>query len=470
MKLIPILSVVLLFVFPCPAQEPVTLDLDTDEGLFIVAPGEYTQAAYTFGSLPIRDGEPAQGLTVTLNADDGLIFYGPPVDTGPGEVLVECTVWCTGPDVGLALVAMNLPDYSMMANLPASGSKFMDGWHTMRLFCDPEDDTIMPAFQMVSTGAGTTVVYVDQIVLTPFSSLSDAEILELHRVLEPTPLPRPTYAPTPTPTLTLTEVPTGSSDAIAIDLPGFPEGTKPLEMVLIPAGTFTMGSPPDERGRWADGEWLPHEVTITEAFYLGKYKVTQAQWEAVMGSNPAGSRSYGVGDDYPVYLVTWDDCQTYIENLNGMDLGTFRLPTEAEWEYACRAGTDTRFSFGDALECADEGDSYCAIMDEYMWWSGNNEYGGNVYGTKEVGLKLPNPWGLYDMHGNLWEWCSDWWEFPSPRRPQVDPQGPSTGTHRVGRGGGWVSYARLCRSAFRGSGSPARRYNGNGLRLLRSYP
>ena len=445
MKLIPILSVVLLFVFPCPAQEPVTLDLDTDEGLFIVAPGEYTQAAYTFGSLPIRDGEPAQGLTVTLNADDGLIFYGPPVDTGPGEVLVECTVWCTGPDVGLALVAMNLPDYSMMANLPANGSKFMNGWHTMRLFCDPENDTIRPAFQMVAAGDATIVVWVDEIVLTPLSSLSDEEILDLHRA----------------------EVPSNGGETITVPLAGLASGAKPLEMVHIPAGTFTMGSPSDERGRWAGGEWLPHEVTLTQGFYLGKYEVTQAQWAAVMGSNPASS--YGVGNDYPAHTVSWDDCQTFIAELNKMGQGTFRLPTEAEWEYACRAGTDTRFSFGDALECSDS-TSYCALMDEYMWWGGNNTYGGNVSGTKTVGSKLPNPLGLHDMHGNLYEWCSDRWEDPLARGPQVDPQGPSSGSYRVFRGGDWFYFARFCRSALRSSDSPDFRSVFMGVRLLREYP
>ena len=248
-----------------------------------------------------------------------------------------------------------------------------------------------------------------------------------------------------------------------------PSGAKPLDMVLIQPGTFTMGSPSDERGRRSDLEWLPHAVTITEAFYLGKYEVTQAQWEAVMGSNPAGSSSYGVGDDYPVHYVSWNDCQAFIDQLNTLGQGTFRLPTEAEWEYACRAGTDTRFSFGDALECSDS-TSYCDLMDEYMWWGGNRTYGGEQDGSKEVGRKLPNPWGLHDMHGNLYEWCSDRWQSPSARGPQVDPQGPTSGSPRVLRGGSWNSYARHCRSALRSSSSPGNRSTDIGLRLLRSYP
>ena len=260
-------------------------------------------------------------------------------------------------------------------------------------------------------------------------------------------------------------------ETITVPLAGLAPGAKPLDMMKIPAGTFTMGSPSDERGRYS-WEWSPHEVTITQGFYLGKYEVTQAQWRAVMGSDPSHSSfgQYGRGDDYPVYYVSWNDCQAFIEQLNGMGLGTFRLPTEAEWEYACRAETDTRFSFGDALECADEGDSYCAIMDEYMWWRGNRTYGGEQDGSKEVGRKLPNPWGLHDMHGNLWEWCSDWWQDPSVRGPQVDPQGPSSGSSRVVRGGGWYYYARNCRSAYRNNSSPADRSYSIGVRLLRSYP
>ena len=260
---------------------------------------------------------------------------------------------------------------------------------------------------------------------------------------------------------------------IRVYLPGLPEGAKPLEMIKIPAGTFTMGSPADERGRWVgDGyEWLPHEVTLTQGFYLGKYEVTQAQWETVMGSNPSMDSSepqsggrYGVGDDYPVYSVSWNDCQLFIERLNALGQGTFRLPTEAEWEYACRAGTETRFSFGDALEC-DDVVVYCGLMDEYMWWGGNND----PYGTKAVGLKLPNPWGLYDMHGNIYEWCWDRWEYPSARGPQVDPQGPTSGSYRVIRGGDWNLHAIYCRSAYRFGCIPDDRFRKHGARLLRSH-
>ncbi len=242
---------------------------------------------------------------------------------------------------------------------------------------------------------------------------------------------------------------TGETITIPLDLPS---GAKPLEMVHIPAGTFTMGSPSTESGRDSD-EGPQHQVTITKDFYLGKYEVTQAQWEAVMGSNP--SSSYGVRPNYPVYNVSWNDCQSYIEKLNQMGQGTFRLPTEAEWEYACRAGTQTRFYWGD--------DPNETQIKDYAWYDGNN----SPSGTKEVGLKIPNAFGLYDMSGNVWEWCSDWYgSYPSGS--VVDPVGPYSGSHRVNRGGDWGSNAQACRSASRGGHSPDGRASRIGFRLLRS--
>ena len=245
---------------------------------------------------------------------------------------------------------------------------------------------------------------------------------------------------------------------IRVVLPGLPEDAKPLDMVLIPAGTFTMGSPEDERARGPDE--TQHEVTIAQPFYLGKYEVTQSQWLAVTGDAPAHDR--GVGDDYPVYYVGWNDCQIFIERLNGMEQQTFRLPTETEWEYACRAGTTTRFSFGDAPECHDNC-GYCEVYDQNMWWCGNR----SLFASEQVGSKLPNPWGLYDMHGNVVEWCSDWYGS-YPAGPQTDPQGPTLGSYRVFRGGGWDSGPQNCRSADRGY-DPGGRYGDLGLRLLRPH-
>jgi len=187
-----------------------------------------------------------------------------------------------------------------------------------------------------------------------------------------------------------------------------------IKAVLITPGTFQMGSNPSEKGyRWF--EVPKHQVTLTKPFYLGIYEVTQSQWKAVMGNNP----SYIKGEDQPVENVSWDDVQLFLQKLNAMRPETYRLPTEAEWEYACRAGTTTRYSFGD-----DE-----SLLGEYAWYEGNRQGAHHP-----VGQKKPNPWGLYDMHGNVWEWCSDWYDFYSPE-PVVDPQGPETGRVRVLRSG-----------------------------------
>ena len=231
---------------------------------------------------------------------------------------------------------------------------------------------------------------------------------------------------------------------------GEPE-TAPAGMVWIPPGTFTMGSPASERNRNGD-EGPETVVTISKGFWLGKYEVTQREYVAVMGSN----LSYFTGDpDRPVEMVSWYEAVEYCNRLTARERAAgrlpagyeYRLPTEAQWEYACRAGTTTRFSFGDALECDDECGA-CSIADRYMWWCGNNiPYG--PYGTKRVGQKQPNAWGLYDMHGNVSEWCADWYSDRLPGGSVTDPTGPTSGFCRVRRGGSWGDGGQYCRSASR---------------------
>jgi len=226
-----------------------------------------------------------------------------------------------------------------------------------------------------------------------------------------------------------------------------------IEMAYIPARSSTMGSPESEIGR--DNDEVQHRVTLTKGFYMGKYEVTQDQWQKVMGNNP--SNFTNAGGNAPVERVSWDDCQSFCGKL-----GTgFRLPTEAEWEYACRAGTTTALNNGRELTSTT---GRCQNLDEVAWY---DETSGST--THPVGSKKPNAWSLYDMHGNVLEWCQDW-DGPYPTGAVTDPAGPGSGSYRVVRGGGWYDDARHCRAANRLRFEPGNRIADLGCRLVRTVP
>ena len=248
------------------------------------------------------------------------------------------------------------------------------------------------------------------------------------------------------------DVPWPSNGDTTVSLPG----GATMEMVWIEPGTFTMGSPSSEPGR-GDDESPQHEVTISRGFYLGKYEITQGQWESVMGTRPwEGKSQVQENPNHPAVWISWNDMQAFIAALNAAeDPDVYRLPTEAEWEYACRAGTTTRWSFGE-----DE-----SQVRNYAWCQENAWDVGEGY-AHAVGTKLWNPWGLYDMYGNVYEWCQDWYgAYPSG--PQTDPTGPVSGSRRVLRGGAYHTYARTMRSAFRNIHLPGDRESGFGARLVR---
>ena len=220
-----------------------------------------------------------------------------------------------------------------------------------------------------------------------------------------------------------------------------------IDMVRVEAGTFTMGATAEMKNT-EDSEKPTHRVTLTNDYYIGKYEVTQALWQAVMGDDP----SYFKGDNLPVEAVTWDDCQEFIGKLNRITGKTFRLPTEAEWEYAARGGNKSR------------GYQYCGSrkLSDVAWYDDNSGHK-----THAVGTKQPNELGIYDMSGNVWEWCQDWYGTYSSSS-QVNPTGANSGSDRVYRGGGWCFSARFCRSSFRLSATPAYRVIDLGLRLVLS--
>ena len=229
-----------------------------------------------------------------------------------------------------------------------------------------------------------------------------------------------------------------------------------MKFVLIPSGNFTMGSPADEPGRFS-GE-RQHRVNLTKAFYLQTTEVTQGQWKALMGSNPSSNK--GCGDNCPVEQVSWEDAQQFIRKLNQKErTDKYRLPTEAEWEYASRAGSGTAFYNGAITELGCGCDLNLDVAAWYCYNSGNEIH--------PVAQKKPNNWDLYDMNGNVHEWCQDYFA-PYPYDEVKDPKGPPTGTYRAVRGGIWYSPARDCRSASRFGSPPHYRFHHIGFRLCKT--
>lgn len=223
-----------------------------------------------------------------------------------------------------------------------------------------------------------------------------------------------------------------------------------MKLVLIPPGEFLMGSAAGDSAAY-DNERPQHLVRIPKPFYLGISVVTQEQYEHVMGSNP----SWFKGAKLPVECVSWEDAVAFCQRLSESEGQTYRLPTEAEWEYACRAGTTTRYAFGD-----DE-----AILDRNTWCSRNS--GGS---TQPVGQLRPNAWGLFDMLGNVFEWCADWYGADYyANSPTEDPTGPDAGTSRVLRGGSWRhENPDFFRSVYRYINLPVLRFNDWGFRVVRT--
>jgi formylglycine-generating enzyme required for sulfatase activity len=234
------------------------------------------------------------------------------------------------------------------------------------------------------------------------------------------------------------------------------ESADNLEMIWVKPGTFMMGSPPNEKGRHKDE--TQHRVTLTKGFYLGRYEVTQAQWNRVMGSNP--SKFKGAGR--PVEQVSWNGVRSFCRKLSEMERQAgrlppgmaYQLPTEAQWEYACRAGTTTAFSWGNDIDKS---------KGNYNWHRDYNT-GNDFKQTRNVGQYAANPWGFHDMQGNVWEWCADWYGN-YPGGAVLDPVGPKRGSNRVRRGGAWGYGWPALRSAERHYYSPSTRGNDFGFRI-----
>ena len=262
-------------------------------------------------------------------------------------------------------------------------------------------------------------------------------------VTKPKPAAKPKAKPKPAPRRNSTHHSSSTSSTVSLSA----ELNKLINnMVYVAGGTFIMGGTSEQGSDAYDDEKPTHSVTLS-SYYICKYEVTQALWRAVMGSNPSGFK----GDNLPVENVNWDDCQTFINRLNSYTGRNFRLPTEAEWEFAARGGNCSRhYKYSGSNNIGD-----------VAWYDGNSNR------THPVGTKQANELGLYDMSGNVWEWCSDWYGSYS-FYSQNDPTGPNSGSYRVLRGGSWSDLARFSRSSIRFYSSPGGRNNDIGLRLVLS--
>jgi formylglycine-generating enzyme required for sulfatase activity len=239
-----------------------------------------------------------------------------------------------------------------------------------------------------------------------------------------------------------------------LDVPGRVTNSLGMTFALIPPGEFSMGSPAEEE--WHRDDEVLHRVVLTKAFYLGTTEVTQRQWKAVMGTDP----SFCTGDELPVETVTWDQAVEFCGKLSEREGVAYRLPTEAEWEYACRAGTTTPFHTGET------------IRPDQANYDGNSTYGGGPKGlfreeTTKAGSFKPNAWGLHEMHGNVWEWCADWYaEYPEG--DVTDATDPAKGERRLIRGGCWMNFPAVCRAANRGKVPPVSWNFHLGFRVVRA--
>lgn len=404
--------------------------------------GQYPQAAVSFGEIPIDntfDGATdGKGVIITAKPGEGVMIFAEKVATKYSAV-IRCSVRTDKSNASITIATIgDEPDVFVSTNTPNNKGYFTGQYLRLQTSCTPPSTGFQPVIQVINTSKTESLsAYLDnfEIYMLDPNKYYSAAFLDGDQ--------------TDPPADKISVPSDGEPGAFPADL-SIPLGNNvTLAMKLINKGTFKMGAYSDDTERIYN-ELPQHDVTISKSFYLGKYEVTQAQWEAVMGSNPSAWK----GSNLPVENVSWDECQTFVKNLNLKGQGTFRLPTEAEWEYACRAATTTRFYWGADM-------SNTQITNNA--WDGYNS--GNI--THEGGGKLSNPWGLYDMSGNLFEWCQDWYDDYTSGS-QTDPVGATSGTFHVFRGGNWNSLHKDCRSARRYSHFPYFKSNGIGFRILKT--
>ena len=476
----------------------------TEEAWFFDTPGEEDE--YELSWIELTD----DGFEAVLHKGTGFIAYiSDVIECGTRPVHIEADVEVSSANVALALIGMNsdAADYASVygtfgAVMPISARGFEESG-VISINISPEGGYLGIALQAALPDAEAysdwVFVNVKEVRYSILSGLTDTElayVVDPARRPTPTPSPTPsltpsgpTYTPTDTPTPTETGTPTATStptptatfsEVITVEVPGLSTRVEQLAMSIVNSGTFAIGSPEDELGRSAN-ESPQHAVVLTEPYYIGQHEITNAQFAAFLNAegnaSSEGSERIQTGiaacridkdeddgdwevedgyEDYPAVAVTWYGARDFCAWLTEEDgVSTYRLPTEAEWEHAYRAGTVTRFFWGE--------DVSNEAIGGYAWYSTN---AGAV--PHPVGGKSPNAWGLYDMAGNVWEWCADKYGAYE-EGTQTDPTGASSGEFYVMRGGAYSSNASDCRAAARARNTAADSWSGLGFRIAATY-
>ncbi|MFH1739982.1 MAG: formylglycine-generating enzyme family protein [bacterium] len=450
-------------------------------GFAQTSPGEISTLEDVSSSIPSS----ADRLGVRISVESGqvmLLYKIQPIETGGSPLLFRATLRATSPRASIALAVLkgNLItseelDFSIATHIPATAQSFVQEERRLTLLYEPDTGEIVTPILQVASIQGPEETGTVHVFLDKFEVFAVDPVIFGSKPGTTTPVPieteTPELTPTPIPADTPTPAANPPGEVITINLAGLEKGEKPLELVEIPreSGRFTMGEDDD-----GDSDERPeHDVSFAFPFYMSRYEITQAQWSAVTGlKNPSLFRR----PDNPVERITWFQSARFCNRLSEKDgrspaydettwavnFGSdgFRLPTEAEWESACRAGTNTAFSFGDAEGCDYSSSALCDEIDPYAWYSANS-------GSRpqSVGSKLPNLWSLFDMHGNVAEWCNDWYgSYPSSQ--QISPVGPESGSYRVVRGGSYETFPSGIRSAKRSKYFPNQSWPSIGFRIV----
>lgn len=448
------------------AQDSYLIDFsgsdELENNITIMGPdfGKRPLGKVSYGIIPTDSTFPeatdGRGMILSANPGEGVLLMTAQIPS-KDCALLRCSVRSSSPHVSIYLASIDIGEKTYVSTItPNNASSFVGQYDRISDFFIPPSSGYQGILQIINLSTTQPVtVYVDNFEIVELGS--ERIEIDVAELIARSPIPQ-------------------TGDVVRVDIDGLPRDAKPLEMVYIEPGSFWMGTDNDPKSSGGSDEDPMHEVTLSRGFYVSKYEITQAQWSTIMGDNP--SPGYNIGINKPVSQVTWYNAVRFCNRLSNikslqevfreggnwsanLSKDGYRLLTEAEWEYACRAGTRTRFYWGD--------DPFGQEIEDHAWYTGNY----SSSGPRDVGLKLPNNWGLFDMSGNVKEWCIDLfhWDYYeySPVNDPLNTEYSIGSENRVLRGGDYNGSFLYCRSTNRESLSPGLDRTGNGFRVARTY-